>query len=136
MTKTMKLKTIKKLNLLTIVIDLIVPVLYTIFFSFLFGSIKTPSDNLGFVDPDSLLDAAYVVMGRVYSAQEINLLIGIFAIFMLVGYTMFIVNLKHNLKLEVYDYHRWEAGNTVVKGVMGILTLNFVSLALRILSPI
>ncbi|NLN51135.1 MAG: carbohydrate ABC transporter permease [Acholeplasmataceae bacterium] len=132
MTKTMKLKTIKKLNLLTIVIDLIVPVLYTIFFSFLFGSIKTPSDNLGFVDPDSLLDAAYVVMGRVYSAQEINLLIGIFAIFMLVGYTMFIVNLKHNLKLEVYDYHRWEAGNTVVKGVMGILTLNFVSLALRI----
>lgn len=127
------LNTIKRLNLLTLAVELIVPIIYTIFFSLLFASIKTPTGNLSFVNPDSLMDAAYVVMGRIYSAQQVNLLIGIFAVFMLLGYSFFVINLKNYLSLEVYDYHRWEAGNTFIKGLTGLLTLNFVSLALRIL---
>lgn len=126
------LQTIRKFNLLALAIDLIVPILYTIFFGVLFASIKTPTTNVSFIDPGNLMDAAYVVMGRVYSASQVNLLIGIFALFMLLGYTFFVINTKHNLKLETYDYHRWEAGNTIIKGITSLLVLNFVSFALRI----
>ncbi len=130
--KRYSLSSIKKFNNLAIAIDLIVPVMYTIFFGILFAAIKTPTSNVAFTDPDSLMDAAYMVLGRIYSAEQVNLLIGIFAVFMLFGYSIFVVNIKHNLKLEVYDYHRWEAGNTIVKGLTNILTLNFVGLVLRI----
>jgi len=130
--KRYSLSSIKKFNNLAIAIDLIVPVMYTIFFGVLFAAIKTPVSNVAFTDPGGLMDAAYIVLGRVYSAEQVNFLIGIFAVFMLFGYAIFVVNIKHNVKLEVYDYHRWEAGNTLVKGLTNILTLNFVGLVLRI----
>ncbi len=132
MRNTVDLQTIKRFNILAIVTELLVPVIYTIFFTLLFAAIKTPATNIDFVDPDSLMDAAYVVMGKIYSASQINLLIGIFAVFMLIGYAMFVLNLKHNASLEHYDYHRWEAGTSVSKGVLSLLTLNFVSFGLRI----
>src|SRR5690554_4111673 len=132
MKRKYSLTSIKKFNNLAIAIDFIVPVVYTIFFGILFAAIKTPVSNVAFTDPGGLMDAAYMVLGRIYSAEQVNFLIGIFAVFMLFGYAIFVVNIKHNVKLEVYDYHRWEAGNTLVKGLTNILTLNFVSLALRI----
>lgn len=132
MKNTVSIKTIRKVNLVTLAVELFFPIMYTVFFAFLFASIKTPTDNLSFIDPDGLMDAAYVVMGRIYSSSQVNLLIGVFAVFMLFGYAMFVVNIKHFLKLEHYDYHRWEAGNNAIKGLTSILTLNFVSFGLRI----
>lgn len=132
MTRGERLRQIKKLNLIAVAIDLIFPVLYTVLFFILLKSIKTPVDNTDFLNPGGLLDASYIVFGRVYAAEQVNLLVGIFAIFMVIGYAMFFVNIKHVITLEYYDYHRWEAGNTVIKGVSSLLTLNFASLFVRI----
>lgn len=132
MRRKYSLSSIKKFNKLAIVIDLIVPVMYTVFFAVLFAAVKTPASNVSFTDPGGLMDAAYIVLGKVYGAEQVNLMIGIFVVFMMFGYAIFVINIKHNVKLEIYDYHRWEAGNTLVKGLTNLLTLNFVSLALRV----
>jgi len=62
--KRYSLSSIKKFNNLAIAIDLIVPVMYTIFFGVLFAAIKTPVSNVAFTDPGGLMDAA------VYSFRE------------------------------------------------------------------
>lgn len=134
MKKQDQLKTIKTLNIFILVLDIVFVLLYTVAFGILFGALKSPTSNLSFENPELLMEASYTILGRVFSASHVNLLIGVLAIFMIIGYSLLVVNFKHNAKLELYDYHRWEAGNVVVKAFMSLLTLNVISFALRLLS--
>ncbi len=133
MDKRTRLKVVKQLNILAVIVDLVVPIIYTILFAILLGAIKTPTENTAFEDPSAILDAAYTVLGRIYAADQVNFLIGVFAVFMIIGYSTFVINIKHILTLENYDYHRWEAGNVIVKGLTGLMTLNVISLAIRVI---
>ncbi len=134
MNKTNQLRNIKRLNIFTLVLDLVFVLFYTIIFGILFNAIKSPTSNLSFENPEQLMEASYNVLGKVFAVGQLNLIIGVLAIFLVIGYTMLVVNFKHNATLEVYDYHRWEAGNIVVKGFISLLTLNFVGFFLRLYS--
>lgn len=130
--KKIQLAKIKSLNRVTLVIDAIVVALYTIFFALLITQIETPTSSADLEVPENVLKLSYSLLGRTFSAGDINLLITLMVVFMVIGYSTLIINTKHNMSMDYYDYHQWEAGNMVAKSVMSLATLNFVSFGLRI----
>lgn len=130
--KKLQLAKIKTLNRVTLVIDAIVVALYTIFFALLITQIETPTSSAELEIPENFLKLSYSLLGRTFSAGDINLLITLMVVFMVIGYSTLIINTKHNMSMDYYDYHQWEAGNMVAKSVMSLATLNLVSFGLRI----
>lgn len=97
------------------------------------NAIKIPLTTNEMEQPEAVLEQYYRVAGFVYSAQTVNLVVTIMAIFLIISISAFVVNFKHIRSLDLYDYHRWEAGNRYVHAFMSLLTLNFSSFVVKLI---
>jgi len=130
--KQLELKRIKTLNWTTLAIDFMAMAIFMVLLAIFFSSIAVPGHSTELEFPEATLPMSINVLGHLYSAGTVNFLITIFVIFTVISVTALVINVKHIRNLEHYDYHRWEAGNTIVQGFISLLTLNFVSFGLRI----
>lgn len=125
---------IKKINIVALAVDLLFIIVYLTFFFILFASIKTPQRTSELENPENTVEKISVILGRTYSYQVVNIYIALAVVFLIFGISLFFLNVRHQRKLETYDYHRWEATNSIIQGFLSLLTLNFVSLALRLIA--
>lgn len=132
--KERMLNQIKKLNWTTLLVDFIAAIAFITFLMIFFFSIVIPSSSGDLEVPESTLPMSIEVFGKLYSAGTINFLITIFAIFSIIAVSNLVINFKHVRTREHYDYHRWEAGNNFVQAILSLLTLNFISFGLRLLT--
>lgn len=123
---------IKNINSLALFIDLLAIGVFLVIFILMLGAIKIPLTTNEMENPELVLQQYYKVAGFTYSAQSVNFIISIMAVFLIVGVSSWVVNFKHIRNLELYDYHRWEAGNRYVHAFMSILTLNFASFLIKL----
>jgi ABC-type glycerol-3-phosphate transport system permease component len=98
----------------------------------MFNAIKIPLTTNEMEQPELVLEQYYRVAGFIYSSQTINYIVSIMVIFLVVGISAFIVNFKRIRSLDLYDYHRWEAGNRYVHAFMSLLTLNIASFVVKL----
>ena len=118
---------VKTLNYLGVLIDLIAILLFLTVFILMINAIKIPLTTNEMESPELVLKQFYRVAGLVYSAQSVNMIISIMAVFLVIGVAAWVTNFKHLRGLELYDYHRWEAGNRYAHAFMSLLTLNISS---------
>lgn len=134
MKKEKTLSTIKTLNWVALLVDLLVVIAYSVIFGFLISKIEVPKSSGDLEFPEQILKMTYIIFGRTFSAGDVNFLITIMVMFMVIGISTLIINFKHVTSLKRYDYHQWEANNSLVQGLISLLTLNFVSSIIRIAS--
>ena len=127
------LQTIKNINYLALFVDLVAIIVFLVVFILMISAIKIPLTTNEMEYPEMVLEQYYKVAGFVYSAQTVNFIITIMAIFLIIGVSTFVVNFKRIRSLDIYDYHRWEAGNRYVHAAMSLLTLNIVSFIIKLL---
>jgi len=124
---------IKSINYAALFIDLAAIIVFAIIFILMLNAIKIPLTTNEMEQPEAVLEQYYRVAGFVYSAQTVNLVVTIMAIFLIISISAFVVNFKHIRSLDLYDYHRWEAGNRYVHAFMSLLTLNFSSFVVKLI---
>lgn len=127
-----QLQKIKALNWIAIIVDIVFVVIASILFVIFFTAIFTPTENNALELPEQVLPMTYDILGKTYSSGDVNLVVSMMVVFMIIGYSTLIINIKHVLGLKRYDYHKWEGTNTLIKGLTSILTLNIISLVIRI----
>ena len=127
-----QLQKIKALNWIAIIVDIVFVVIASILFVIFFTAIFTPTENNALELPEQVLPMTYDILGKTYSSGDVNMVVSMMVVFMIIGYSTLIINVKHVLGLKRYDYHKWEGTNTLIKGLTSILTLNIISLVLRI----
>lgn len=125
---------IKRLSLVAIGIDLLLMLIYAAIVSVLFATIQVPKESVELEFPEATLRYSYIIFGKTYSAATINTLISVLVVFIIIGVTTLVFSVKHHRSLEHYDYHRWEGGNRIVHALLSLLTLNFVSFGLKLLT--
>lgn len=125
---------VKSLNYLGVFIDAIAIAVFLTVFILMLNAIKIPLTTNEMENPELVLEQYYIVAGFIYSSQTVNYIISIMAVFLVVGVSAFFVNLKHLRALDVYDYHRWEAGNRYAHAFMSLLTLNAASFIVKLIS--
>lgn len=125
-------KLIRGLNSVTMFVDLIVVIIYFILLALFFGSLKVPPSTAAIARPHAAVDYSVNVMGKYFFYETVNSLITWFVIFFIIGISLLVYNFNHHRKMEIYDYHRWEAGNMLVHVLGSILTLNVISALMRI----
>lgn len=123
---------VKTLNYLGVLIDLIAILLFLTVFILMINAIKIPLTTNEMESPELVLKQFYRVAGLVYSAQSVNMIISIMAVFLVIGVAAWVTNFKHLRGLELYDYHRWEAGNRYAHAFMSLLTLNISSFIVKL----
>lgn len=125
---------VKALNWVAIVLDLLLVIIYTIIFGIFFAAVQAPESNLQLEQPELFLPMTYKVLGQTFSAGDVNSIITFMVIFMVIGYSTTIINIKHVLSLKKYDYHQWEASNMLVKSIFSLAIVNIPSMIIKILS--
>lgn len=128
------LKNIKTINWIALAADLITVLIYTIIFVIFFGAIFTPETSASLENPEQVLPMLYQILGKSFSSGDVNLIVTVTVVFMVIGYSTLIINFKHIFNLNKYDYHQWEASNSLVQGLISLATVNVISFALRLYS--
>jgi ABC-type glycerol-3-phosphate transport system permease component len=126
------LEKIKAINYIALIIDFAAIIVFATVFLLMFNAIKIPLTTNEMEQPELVLEQYYRVAGFIYSSQTINYIVSIMVIFLVVGISAFIVNFKRIRSLDLYDYHRWEAGNRYVHAFMSLLTLNIASFVVKL----
>ena len=127
------LNKIKSINYVALLIDFAAIIFFAIVFILMLNAIKIPLTTNEMEQPEAVLEQYYRVAGFIYSAHTINFIITIMVIFLIVGISTFVVNFKRIRSLDLYDYHRWEAGNRYVHAFMSLLTLNVSSFVIKLI---
>jgi len=125
---------IKRLSLVAIGIDLLLILVYTTIVAILFATIQVPAASADLEIPEATLRSSYEIFGRTYSAATINTLISVLILFIIIGITLLVFSIKHHRTREHYDFHRWEGGNRMLHAILSLLTLNFVSFGIKLLT--
>lgn len=125
---------IKSINYAALIIDFVAIIVFATIFALMLGAIKIPLTTNEMESPELVLEQYYIVAGFIYSSQTVNLIISIMVIFLVVGVSAFVVNFKRIRSLDLYDYHRWEAGNRYVHAFMSLLTLNVASFVIKLVA--
>lgn len=134
MNKEQQLSNIKTVNRITLLVDLVLVLIYTVIFGVFFSKIFIPETSASLEFPEQILPQIYKIFGRTFSSGDVNLIVTVMAVFMIIGYATLIINFKHISNLKKYDYHQWEGSNHLVQSVISLATVNIVSAALRLYS--
>lgn len=124
---------VKSINYVALLIDLAAIVVFAIIFILMLSAIKIPLTTNEMEQPEAVLEQYYRVAGFIYSAQTVNYIVTVMAVFLIIGVSVLVVNAKHIRSLDLYDYHRWEAGNRYVHAFMSLLTLNIASFVIKLI---
>lgn len=134
MNKEQQLSNIKTVNKITLLVDLVLVLIYTVIFGIFFSRIFIPETSASLEFPEQILPQVYNVIGKTFSSGDLNLIVTVMAVFMIIGYATLIINFKHISNLKKYDYHQWEGSNQLVQGIISLATVNIASAALRFYS--
>lgn len=126
------LKNIKLINKIALLIDFLVILTYLVFFIIFYSKLVIPNDISKFENPERYTQTTYELFGRIFSNKDLNVLISYLVVFLVIGIPLLVLNLKHNKKMYDIDYTEFEGINLIIRGLLSILTLNFISLILRI----
>ena len=127
-----KLKDLRTLNLFISLWDLLMVIFYIVVFFVFFSLVKAPEHSYDLEYPEQTAVIIVQLFGRDISMATVNTVLTLSFVFMLAGAATCFINLRHKKGLLPREYHRWEAGTTIVSAFLSLLSLNIASFIARI----